>query len=189
MNKGKNWGYAMLALGGGFLGGLVATQLAPAVADAAHAAHTIKAEQFELVDKAGTRRAALEVTPNEMADLLLYDGDGHDRAELRVSRDGIATLGFYDDKGARRVLVGEAPGPTNGIAVFGGKGRVQASLTVNANDEASVTLYDPNTGRARVGLGVATTGAPALALFDEKGIRSRRTPRGCDGQARPRAGG
>lgn len=170
MNKGKNWGYAMLALGGGFLGGLVATQLAPAVADAAHAAHTIKAEQFELVDKAGTRRAALEVTPNEMADLLLYDGDGHDRAELRVSRDGIATLGFYDDKGARRVLVGEAPGPTNGIAVFGGKGRVQASLTVNANDEASVTLYDPNTGRARVGLGVATTGAPALALFDEKGM-------------------
>jgi len=94
MNKGKNWGYAMLALGGGFLGGLVATQLAPAVADAAHAAHTIKAERFELVDKAGARRAALEVTPNEMADLLLYDGDGHDRAELRVSRDGIATLGF-----------------------------------------------------------------------------------------------
>ncbi len=172
MTKGKNWGYAMLALGGGFLGGLVATQLAPAVANAAHAAHaahTIKAEQFELVDRAGTRRAALEVTANEMADLLLYDGDGHDRAELRVSRDGIATLGFYDDKGARRVLVGEAPGPTNGIAVFGSKGRVQASLTVNANDEASVTLYDPNTGRARVGLGVATSGTPALALFDEKG--------------------
>ena len=159
----------MLALGGGFLGGIAATQLAPTVADAAHAAHTIKAEQFELVDRAGTRRAALEVTPNEMADLLLYDGAGHDRAELRVSRDGISRLGFYDDSGAQRVLIGEAPGATNGIMVFGSKGRLQASLTVNASNEAHVTLYDPKTGRARVGLGVATSGTPALALFDEQG--------------------
>jgi hypothetical protein len=32
-----------------------------------------------------------------------------------------------------------------------------------------LTLYDPNTGRARVGLGVAANGSPALVLFDQKG--------------------
>lgn len=169
MAKGKNWAYAILALGGGFLGGLAATQLAPTVADAARGARTIRAERFELVDKAGTRRAALEVTPTGMSDLLLYDGNGRDRAEYRVSRDGVATLGFYDASGAHRVLLGEAPGGRNGVTVYGNHGRLLAGLTVNADDEANVTLYDPNTGRARIGLGVATTGAPALALFDAKG--------------------
>jgi len=169
MVKGKNWAYAMLALGGGLLGGVAATQLAPAVADAAHGVHTVKAEQFVLVDKAGKQRAALEVTASGLADLVLYDGAGDDRAELRVSRDGVSTLGFYDDKGARRVLIGQATGGRNGVTVYGNSGRLLAGLTVNANDEASVSLYDPTTGRARVGLGVATTGAPALALFDEMG--------------------
>ena len=32
-----------------------------------------------------------------------------------------------------------------------------------------MTLYDPNTGVARVGLGVAANGEPALALFDQHG--------------------
>jgi hypothetical protein len=32
-----------------------------------------------------------------------------------------------------------------------------------------VTLYDPKTGTARVGLGVAANGEPALALFDANG--------------------
>jgi hypothetical protein len=169
MAKGKNWAYAMLALGGGFLGGLVATQLAPTVADAARAAHTIRAQRFELVDKAGTRRAALEVTPSGMSDLVLYDGNGRDRAEYRVTRDGVATLGFYDAGGARRVLLGEVPVGRNGVAVYGNHGRLLAGLTVGADDEANVTLYDAQTGRARIGLGVAATGAPALALFDEKG--------------------
>jgi hypothetical protein len=32
-----------------------------------------------------------------------------------------------------------------------------------------VTLYDPSTGRARVGLGVSASGEPALVLFDQGG--------------------
>lgn len=169
MSERKNWAYAMLALGGGVLGGLVAMQLAPTVAIAARAVHTLRAERFELVDKAGSRRAVFEVSPSGMADLMLYDGAGHDRAEYRVSRDGVATLGFYDETGARRVLLGAVPGGRNGVTVYGNNGRLLAGLTVDADNDSSVTLYDPNTGRARVGLGVATSGAPALALFDEKG--------------------
>ena len=32
-----------------------------------------------------------------------------------------------------------------------------------------MTLYDPNTGKARAGLGTASNGSPALVLFDQNG--------------------
>jgi hypothetical protein len=169
MVKGKNWAFAILAVGGGFLGGIAATQLAPAVADAARATRTIRATQFELVDDSGGRRALLEVTPSGISDLLLFDGDGRDRAELRVTRNGIAKLGFYDSTGAQRVVVGEVPTGVNGIEVYGSNGLLRGTLAVDPDDEARVTLYDPKTGVARVGLGVAQSGAPALALYDGKG--------------------
>jgi hypothetical protein len=44
-----------------------------------------------------------------------------------------------------------------------------AAFTVADDNASSVTLYDPDTGRARVGLGVTSTGEPALVLFDENG--------------------
>jgi hypothetical protein len=162
MRRERTWIYALLTLGGGMIGGIAATQIAPVAADAAWGHHTIKAESFELVDKSGTERAELEVTPTGLADLVMYDGSHHDRAELRVAKDGESTLGFYDDSGARRVLIGGAP-------VYGSNRKLLAGLTVGENNESSLTLYDPTNGLARAGLGVASTGAPALAMFDAKG--------------------
>lgn len=37
------------------------------------------------------------------------------------------------------------------------------------DNQASLTLFDPNTGMARAGLGAASSGSPALVLFDEAG--------------------
>ncbi len=37
------------------------------------------------------------------------------------------------------------------------------------DNQASLTLYDSNIGRARAGLGVAAGGSPALVLFDPEG--------------------
>jgi hypothetical protein len=122
-----------------------------------------------LVDNNGARRAALEVTDTGIADLVMFDGAGQDDAELRVTRDGITTLGFYDKQGNRRVLIGEVPGGRNGMTVYGNNDKLLAGLTVSHTDEPSLTLYDPNTGRARAGLGVAGSGSTALALFDAKG--------------------
>lgn len=169
MHLGKNSIYAMLALGGGFLGGIVAIQFAPGVAGAARSAHTVRAEKFELVDHQGTRRAALEVTDSGIADLIMFDEAGHDDAEFRVTRDGVTTMGFYDKSGNRRVLMGEVPGGRNGLTIYGNDDKLLAGLTVSRDDEASLTLYDPKTGRARAGLGVASNGSPALALFDTDG--------------------
>jgi hypothetical protein len=169
MNKSWNWMYAALALGGGFLGGLATLELAPAAVEAAHSVRAVRAQEFELVDHAGTRRAAMSVTQTGMANLAMYDGQQRSRTELRVAENGAASLGFYDEKGERRVLIGASPTGRDGVTVYGNDGRMLAGLTVGENNEASLTLYDPNTGRARVGLGVATSGAPALALFDSAG--------------------
>ena len=148
MAKTKHWAYSILALGGGFVGGLAALQLGPTVAAAAHATHTVRAEKFELVDEGDNRRGLLEVTPDGMSDLILYDGQGHDRTEYRVAHDGTASLGFFDDTGAHRVLLGEAPNGRSGVSIYGAHGRLLAELAVDEHDEANVTLYDPNTGRA-----------------------------------------
>ena len=57
----------------------------------------------------------------------------------------------------------------NGLAIYADNGRQVAGFTVAEDNQSSVTLYDPNNGRARVGLGVAATGEPALVLFDQNG--------------------
>jgi hypothetical protein len=55
------------------------------------------------------------------------------------------------------------------LAIYGRNGREMAGFTVAEDNQSSVTLYDPASGRARVGLGVAANGEPALVLFDQKG--------------------
>jgi hypothetical protein len=78
-------------------------------------------------------------------------------------------VGFYDENGSPRVLISEAHQDRNGIASDGSNGVQLASLTVAPDDHASLTLYDPKTGRARAGLGVGANGSPALALFGQSG--------------------
>jgi hypothetical protein len=109
MKIGLKWLYAAMVLTGGFLGGIAAMEFAPGVAIATHQTRMLRAEQFELVDNSGAKRAVL----------------------------------------------------SNGSQL--------ASLTAASDNQANLTLYDPNTGRARVGLGVAANGSPALVLFDQKG--------------------
>jgi hypothetical protein len=171
MLKPFNLLYAALVTAGGFAGGLVAMQFAPGAALAArhHNVGTLTAEQFNLVDENGQKRASLQVTSHGWADLMMFDEEGNDRAELRVARDGTASLGFWDRKGARRVLVGEASSDRNGVAIFNSAGRQLATLSAAPDNQVSLTLYDANNGKARAGLGVAASGEPALVLFDQQG--------------------
>jgi len=170
MKNRQNWLYAMLALTGGIIGGTIAAELAPTVAMAARQMHTVRAQKFELVDNQGNQRGVMEVTSRGTADLSLMDGSGRDRGEFRVSKDGSAQVAFYDQDGNRRVAVGAAGTGRNGVGIYSANGRQIASLSVaEDSNESNLTLYDPMTGRARVGLGVTTSGAPALVLFDDKG--------------------
>ncbi|MBV8357167.1 MAG: hypothetical protein JO189_04415, partial [Deltaproteobacteria bacterium] len=171
MLNSRNWLYAAIVAAGGFAGGLTAMQFAPGDALAAHhhGVRILTAEEFELVDKNGDRRASLQVTSRGMADLMMFDGEGNDRAEFRVARDGGSSLEFFDTNGNQRIVVGETPPGRNGIAIYDKSGRQLATLSVAADNQANLTLYDANSGRARAGLGVSTSGEPALVLFDQQG--------------------
>src|ERR1700730_19187130 len=115
---GRKWLYAAKALTGGFLGGVAAMEFAPGVAIAARQTRMLRAEQCELVDNSGSKRAVLRVTTRGMADLMMLDGRGRDRAEFRVAQDGGASVGFYDENGSRRLLVREArPGRRRGATL------------------------------------------------------------------------
>ncbi len=165
----RPWLYAALTLSGGFIGGVAAMQLAPSVAIAARTARSIKASEFVLVDKDGTKRAALQMTNDSSSELVMYDASGRARANIQVTKNGVGTIGFSEDMGAPKVLIGAAPGGRDGVTLYGANNKLLAGLTVGNNNESSLTLYDPNSGRARAGLGVASDGSPALVLFDGNG--------------------
>ena len=171
----RPWLYALLALAGGFIGGMIAIQLAPgesmAAAKAKAAAmRVVKAEKFVLVNRAGTQRGALLVEGDGTSALALSDDEGRNRAELRVTKEGGSSATFYDRGGNRRIAVGQSTGGRAGLAIFAaGGGRQIAAVSAAENGETGFTLYDPTTGRARAGLGVAADGEPALVLFDQNG--------------------
>jgi hypothetical protein len=170
MTGKRYWLYPTLILTGGFLGGMVATQLAPRVAIAARHPHSVSAEQFVLVDDHDAQRGVMQVTRRETAVLQLMDASGRDRAEFSVAADGVAGASFYDQNGAQRVVVGQGMHSPSGISVYSSNGRRQlATLAVTGDNETHLTLYDPATGRARAGLGVTADGQPALVLFDPNG--------------------
>lgn len=172
MKDRRHWLYASLALVGGIFGGALSGHLFPpeGVADAAaRAARVIRAEKFVLVDHDGTERGVIQVTSRGVAEVSLDDNRGRARGEFRVGGDGVAAIGFNDQNGAKRVILGATPAGRNGLAIFGNNGRQIAGFTGAEDNQSSVTLYDPANGRARVGLGVAANGEPALVLFDQKG--------------------
>jgi hypothetical protein len=161
--------YAVITLIGAFAGGIAATHLAASVASAEGRARSVSAEQFVLLDTNGSHRAIMKVAPDGTTHLAMYDGMGRNRADFRVTRGGESAIGFYDQNGSPRVLVGEALGGRDGIAIYSTGGRQIATLSVSHDNQASLTLYDPNTGKARAGLGTAASGSPALVLFDQNG--------------------
>ena len=171
MKDRSQWLYAILALVGGVFGGALSGQLFPHDAEAApshrvarvmaaHGAGVLKATKFVLVGRDGTERGVIDVNSLGVAEVALNDEQGRRRGEFRVGADGGNSIGFYDENGNRRVTLGETPSGRNGMAIYGTSGRQMAGLTVSDDNQSSITLYDPQSGRARVGLGVAANGVP-----------------------------
>lgn len=149
-------------------GSLVPVFNATLAAAATRHAKTVEAERFVMVDGEGKPRVVMQVTGGD-AVIAMYDGSGADRTELRVDAAGRAVLGFFDEAGRKRVAIGENVKGKSGVGIYGPNGKQAAGLAISPNGEVSLTLLDSNRGTARVGLGVAASGAPALALFDQNG--------------------
>jgi hypothetical protein len=174
MKNGKPWLTVTMALLGGMVGGAVATMLGASNAFAVrHSQHarTVTAEKFVLLGRNGDERAIIQVSDKGTAAIYLNDESGKERAELKVAADGRGSLGFYDSDGHKRVVVGAggASGSQAGVGIFSADGDQVAGLTASLGGEVNLTLYDGKTGLARAGLGLASDGTPALALFDQNG--------------------
>jgi hypothetical protein len=53
--------------------------------------------------------------------------------------------------------------------MYSSEGRQLMAMAASDNGDMSLTLYDPNSGLARAGLGLAADGSPALVMFDKQG--------------------
>ena len=158
------------ALAGGMIGAVVATQMGASGALAAtENVRTIRAERFVVVGPNGEDRISMQVTGHGIADIALSDANGRNRAEIRVTPEGAAGLGFYDADGAKRLVTCLTGENSAGIAIYSSTGRQLMAMAAKDDDETAFTLYDPNSGLARVGLGVGSNGSPALVMFNKAG--------------------
>jgi hypothetical protein len=172
MKQNRLWIAAASAIAGGMIGNVAATQLSASAALAAphhRQARIVKAERFVVVDPNGEDRISMQVAEHGVADIALADAQGRNRAKIRVTPQGGAAIGFYDADGANRLMVGLTDENSPGIAMYSGKGRQLMAMAAKGDGEMALTLYDPNTGLARAGLGLAPDGSPAFVMFDKKG--------------------
>ncbi len=109
----------------------------------ASSADVIRAQRFELVDEAGSMRAALFVD-DIGSGLLLYDELG--------------------EVGARLGMLAESPG----LVLFDRRGGPRAELVVLPNGNPSLHLYDER-GKAQTVLAVVTDGNSGVVLADKRG--------------------
>jgi hypothetical protein len=150
------WLTVVLAIGGGFFGAMLWTQLfAPrsvvaAEAQPAQPGKTISAERIivqevQLVDPSGRQRAVLNVTPDDLARLSFLTTSGKRRLAMGVLADGESAVGLYD-----------------------AQGRVRIGLNVPLDDSASVHLVD-KTGRNRANFVQLPNGKSSFEIFNEDG--------------------
>jgi hypothetical protein len=153
MQTRERWITVALAISGGFFGAMLWGQLfAPRTVIAAEAqqSKTITAERIVvqevlLVDSSGRQRAALNVTPDDLARLSFLTTSGKRRLAMGVLADGESAVGLYD-----------------------AQGRVRIGLNVPLDDSASIHLVD-KTGRNRANFVQLPNGKSSFEILNEEG--------------------
>jgi len=153
MQTRERWITVALAISGGFFGAMLWGQLfAPRTVIAAEAQQSktitverIVAQEVLLVDPSGRQRAALNVTPDDLARLSFLTTSGKRRLAMGVLADGESAVGLYD-----------------------AQGRVRIGLNVPLDDSASIHLVD-KTGRNRANFVQLPNGKSSFEIFNEDG--------------------
>jgi hypothetical protein len=131
---------AVLAIGGGAIGGAVMTRLCiprMALAQAApESVQVVRAQRFEVVDEAGKRRGRFDSLPNGAVRLVFYDNEGKIRAGLLVATNGTPALQFWD-RNSKPVSV-----YSDGVTLLDGDGEPRARMSVSSSGNPAITLYD-----------------------------------------------
>jgi hypothetical protein len=141
-------------------------------------------------DKSGKTRITLSVEPDGSPILYLYGKDQTRRFLLYLNEGDLPELALFNTEGKRRVgLVVDAKVRSAGLLVFDSEERKRASLFVENDGLAAMTLLDKNEnlqfgvgeskngslvtlndskGNTRIILGTLSQG-PTLRLYDERG--------------------
>jgi len=168
MSNRSNVFFGAMALVGGVAGGLLGSYLfhasAVVAADNAPVARNLRAQSLSLVD-----------------------GDGMERAALKIERDGLVRLSFFNMKGQRRIALGVLGDGEPALGLFDSGGEPRIGMNIPIDDSAGFRLLDAN-GKSRLRMGQMRDGETALELLDESGKVIWSTPAGGQAaQAAPQA--
>jgi hypothetical protein len=108
----------------------------------------LEAERFDVIDRAGKRRAALAGAANGAVGLTLYDKAGRARAILGLLSDGTPQLGFIDRAGKPRALLGTLPSGSTSVALLEQDGTALWQAPWSSQRQGLSTVqYSTKTGR------------------------------------------
>jgi hypothetical protein len=125
----------------------------------------IRAEQFELVDKAGRVRAALYVNENAEAALAFNDQEGKVRAQLGLGPTGHPSLTLLGEDTQPFIFLGFTESGGVRVALESREGKKRATLELSPSGWPALFLYDTS-GEPRAVLQLdETNGEPVLALL------------------------
>ena len=102
-------------------------------------------------------------------EFILEDEEGRERAALRVDGKDNTVLNFRQADGEVRMFMGLTSDGTPRVRMQYAEGK--GSIELEANDainSAGIVICGP-CGRVQIVLGIAKSGLPAIAMFDESG--------------------
>lgn len=105
----------------------------------------VRTRSVEVVDASGNVRVALNVTPDNTAEVMLAESNGRGRMWMTVRPDGIPSVTLADSMGKGRIWMTAYPDRSSGLI-----------------------LSDP-VGKGRIWLGASSDGSSNLLLLDSGG--------------------
>ncbi len=120
-----------------------------------------------LYDQQGKPRLTIAVTTEGAPVLALYDGNGLNRGELHLGRDGAPALVLYDRGGKTRAIMGITSKDSAALALYDKNGQDRSELRIAPDGEPLLSFYGPlGELRLAVGMQAARSG---VALYNRGG--------------------
>jgi hypothetical protein len=114
-----------------------------------------------LRDGEGLERAALRIAEDGNVSLSLRDGDARARLRLSVLSDGSPGVSLLDEEGDTRAILGFLPDGTTTL-VFADAGSIARSVLALTPDGASRIVFSDALGDTRAAVGVDGDGRPEV---------------------------
>lgn len=135
----QNLRYRFVGAGAALLafGAIVMGQSKPNVAS------VIEAQSFVLRDKSGNLRGTLAVdSKTDSSTLVLADGSGKIRAEVKVANDGNAGIAFGDADGKPRLIMGLKDGASPDMGFADSQGNLRIGIGLDRDETPAIVMYD-----------------------------------------------